>query len=280
MTKKLSAITIDVESDWGGRSSATATGARGCEEGLSKILTALNKHDLQATFFVSAKLAEALPHIVPSLMAEGHEVASHGYDHIDYSALTKSHLRYQLEKSKDILEQQCGAKVTGFRAPQFRIPNGLFECLSQAGYEYDSSIVLGTLAGRYDNGIEAIDAATQFGLREIPLRVLPILKIPVGVLWLSTIGVFASTQLMKMESRGQKYASLGYIFYCHPFDFIDVKADASNKSMLLRLWYGWRPRPVLSTFNDMIEFLKHRYRIVRLDSTAVKSIYRSSIYYE
>ncbi len=280
MTKKLSAITIDVESDWGGRSNATAAGARGCEEGLSKILAALNKHELQATFFVSGKLAESLPHIVVNLMAEGHEIASHGYDHIDYSALTRGHLRYQLEKSKDILEQQCGAKVTGFRAPQFRIPDGLFECLSQVGYEYDSSIVLGKLGGRYDNGIQAIDAATQCGLREMPLRVLPILKMPVGVLWLSTIGVFASTQLMKMESRDQEDGSLGYIFYCHPFDFSDAKAGASDKSMLLRLWYGWRPRPVLSTFNDMVEFLKHRYRIVRLDSTVAKSIYHSSIYHE
>ena len=270
MTQSLSGITVDVESDWGGRCAPNAETLRGCEIGLPLILDALERRGLKATFFISGRVAEVAPEFVFMIVAGGHEVASHGYDHTDYLSLGRSQLQYQLQKSKDILEQCSQASVSGFRSPQFRIPDQLFSALSAAGYAYDSSVVLGSLPGRYKNSVSAIARAKKAGIIEIPLRTIPLIGAPFGLLWITKIGVPIATRLLALKRHAGEACPMDYVLYCHPFDFIERPDNARAQNLFVRLWYCHLWGSSMRAFDKSIDFLSDRYSIRTLGTFALE----------
>src|SRR5215470_5272297 len=59
----------------------------GANQGLNALLVALQRYELKATFAVPAVLAAVYADRIHSLVAEGHEIAAHGFKHEDVSAL-------------------------------------------------------------------------------------------------------------------------------------------------------------------------------------------------
>ena len=49
---------------------------------VEKILTLFSRFKVQATFFVLGYVAERIPEVVKIIHDEGHEIASHGYGHL------------------------------------------------------------------------------------------------------------------------------------------------------------------------------------------------------
>ena len=127
------ALTFDVESDCPG----VADSYLGIKNGLPRILKLLYEMDLQATFFVTGRVAQMFPDLVKSL-ASKHEVACHGLTHTTLDGKSPSHV-LELRKAKQLIEEVIGHTVEGFRAPRLRISSALFPALSTVGYRYDSS---------------------------------------------------------------------------------------------------------------------------------------------
>lgn len=144
------ALTIDVEdyfqvsafaphiarSDWDRRECRV-------ERNVERILEMLAVRRIKATFFTLGWIAERYPALVHEIVAQGHEVASHGYDHRRVSDLGRADFRADIERAKCILEDLSSAAVLGYRAPSFSIGASnlwAFDCLAQAGYRYSSSI--------------------------------------------------------------------------------------------------------------------------------------------
>jgi polysaccharide deacetylase family protein (PEP-CTERM system associated) len=106
------------------------------------ILEMFEKYDVKATFFVLGYIAEKFPDLIKKISALGHEIASHGYAHIDLRKVSKEQFEEDFFKSINILEKITGKKVEGFRAPFFSINENnywVFEILSK-NISYDSSI--------------------------------------------------------------------------------------------------------------------------------------------
>ncbi len=80
-------------------------------EGSGHILNVLARHGVRATFFCTARFAEAVPDVLRAICDGGHEVASHGYAH---SAFEEA----DLTRSREILRRMSGQPVTGFRMPR------------------------------------------------------------------------------------------------------------------------------------------------------------------
>ncbi|WP_343668344.1 polysaccharide deacetylase family protein [Chitinophaga sp.] len=97
-------------------------------DGLEKTIALLNRHQVRATFFITASWAQAYPEVVRQL-ARKHEVASHGYTHDHFSI-------EDLRQSKDVLEQIIGSRLYGCRMPAGRKPD--YSALKAAGYLYHS----------------------------------------------------------------------------------------------------------------------------------------------
>ena len=61
----------------------------GAHQGLAALLAVLKRHDLKATFAIPAVLAHIYVEQIRGLVAEGHEIAAHGFKHEDVSALDR-----------------------------------------------------------------------------------------------------------------------------------------------------------------------------------------------
>jgi polysaccharide deacetylase family protein (PEP-CTERM system associated) len=113
------------------------------ENNTGKLVELLTKHDTKATFFVLGWVAERYPGLVKMLVEQGHEIASHGYGHELITSQTPGMFRDDVRRAKGILEDICGKRVYGYRAPSFSITKDTewaISVLAEEGYLYDSSI--------------------------------------------------------------------------------------------------------------------------------------------
>ncbi|MEO3691076.1 XrtA system polysaccharide deacetylase [Roseateles paludis] len=113
------------------------------ERNVNRILQLLADTQVHATFFTLGWIAERYPQLVKSIVAQGHELASHGYGHERASDLDRDALRQDLTRAKALLEDLGGVEVIGYRAPSFSIgKNNLwaFDVLQETGHRYSSSV--------------------------------------------------------------------------------------------------------------------------------------------
>jgi len=110
---------------------------------VTRLLDLLARHDARATFFTLGWVAKRHPKLIRTISAAGHEIASHGWDHVRVTHQTPRHFRESVRRTKDLLEDITGAPVLGFRAPSFSIVPGkewALDVLIEEGYWYDSSL--------------------------------------------------------------------------------------------------------------------------------------------
>ena len=72
------------------------------ERNVNRILDMLAPRDTKATFFTLGWLADRYPQIVRRIVAEGHELASHGYGHERASDLSEAALTDDVTRAKKL----------------------------------------------------------------------------------------------------------------------------------------------------------------------------------
>ena len=147
------ALTVDVE-DYFHVSNFEAVIARDqwanmsptAPDAVRRIIDTLARYKVTGTFFVLGWMAQHHPDLVPRLVAAGHEVACHGFNHECLHALSPRQFRDDIRRAKALLEDQAGVAVNGYRAPSFTInaaTEWAIEVLIEEGFTYDSSIFPG-----------------------------------------------------------------------------------------------------------------------------------------
>ena len=86
-----------------------------------RLLDILADSGVSGTFFTLGWVAERHPELVRRIVAEGHELASHGSDHYRVDQQSPAEFRNDVRRSKALLEDIGGAAVTGYRAPTFSV---------------------------------------------------------------------------------------------------------------------------------------------------------------
>ncbi len=113
------------------------------ERNINTILEMLDQHHTKATFFTLGWVAERYPQLVRQIVAQGHELASHGYGHQRASDQTPASFLEDVRVAKNMLEDLSGQAVIGYRAPSFSIGKSnlwAYDALLEAGYRYSSSV--------------------------------------------------------------------------------------------------------------------------------------------
>jgi peptidoglycan/xylan/chitin deacetylase (PgdA/CDA1 family) len=82
-----------------------------------QILKNLKDRNMKATFFMLAKQVEALPTISKTITSDGHDLASHSYDHAQLTKVSASELEKQIGGSKKVIEDKLGKPIKLFRLP-------------------------------------------------------------------------------------------------------------------------------------------------------------------
>jgi polysaccharide deacetylase family protein (PEP-CTERM system associated) len=116
---------------------------RRVEGNTRRLLELFDSRRTRATFFFLGCVADEHPDLVREVFEAGHEVASHGWSHRSVGELSADDFRSEATDSKRLLEDLCGAEVTGFRAPNFSIDadtSWALDVLIEEGYRYDSSV--------------------------------------------------------------------------------------------------------------------------------------------
>jgi len=114
------------------------------EANVDRILEVFASHSARATFFTLGWVAERLPEMVRRIVAEGHELASHGWEHTRVSAQEPETFRQDIICTRALLEDIGGVPVQGYRAASYSIGTDTpwaHDVLADAGYRYSSSIV-------------------------------------------------------------------------------------------------------------------------------------------
>ncbi len=115
-------------------------GEYGVRVGLPRILKLLADYSIQATFFVPGHTAESFPGSVEAILAAGHELGHHSYDHRDPSTQTPVEERQSLERGLAVLQRFLGRPPAGYRSPSWDYSATTLSLLVEYGFLYDSSL--------------------------------------------------------------------------------------------------------------------------------------------
>ena len=113
------------------------------EANVDRILGQFDAAGVHATFFTLGCVAQRHPAMVRRIVAAGHELASHGWEHIRADSQDPTTFRTDVLKTRLTLEDIGGVPVQGYRAATFSIGAKnlwAFAELQEAGYRYSSSI--------------------------------------------------------------------------------------------------------------------------------------------
>jgi polysaccharide deacetylase family protein (PEP-CTERM system associated) len=147
---RLNAMTVDVEEHFQvhafahciDRGSWDSIASR-VEVNVDRILERFAAARVHATFFTLGWIAERHRAMIHRIVAAGHELASHGYDHTRADIQDSATFRADVRRSRRLLEDIGGVPVLGYRAATFSIgPRNqwAFEVLEEEGYDYSSSV--------------------------------------------------------------------------------------------------------------------------------------------
>lgn len=120
----------------------TATDDPVFETGMRHALDFFAANGVRATLFVIARsLRDRRKRpLIDEAARAGHEMASHTLNHRYLTQLDTRGKREEIRTSRELMEQELGVPVLGFRAPGYRIDRESIELLAECGYAWDSSV--------------------------------------------------------------------------------------------------------------------------------------------
>ena len=215
--------------------------------GTKRILDCLKRNNVKATFFCTANFALHAPDVILRIRDEGHEIASHGYNHWTFEL-------GDLKKSKSTLEEITGKKVLGYRqARMMPVPE---KAIFEAGYRYNSSLNPTFIPGRYMHLDMPRTCFMKEGVFQIPASVTPVFRFP--LFWLAYHNPPAKLYRM-LCSRTISHD--GYMAtYFHPWEFYELKAHPEYRiPYIIRRNSGI---DMVKRLDDFIRCFKEKYQFI------------------
>ncbi len=100
-----------------------------------RILDALDRAGLTATFNVMGWNGVHHPGVLRDVVAAGHEIGNHTWDHRDLTTLTQRETRDELVRCKDEIESLLGQPFTSFRPPRGELTGYALRVAAELGYD-------------------------------------------------------------------------------------------------------------------------------------------------
>jgi polysaccharide deacetylase family protein (PEP-CTERM system associated) len=185
-----------------------------------RILGKLRERGIRGTFFCVGELAEQHPSLMRRIVADGHELGVHGYQHIPNDLLGPERFRSDNEKAKAILSGIAGTEVVLYRAPQYSlVPSTPWipEILTELGFIASSSVLPARSPLYGWPGAPTTPFRWPSGLIELPSPVTKLGPMTFPFLGGTYLRLLPSA-IRKRGVRGSDPASVLWT-YCHPWEF-------------------------------------------------------------
>jgi len=82
-----------------------------------RLLDMLRQRNITATFYVIGNSVSNYPEIARRIVAEGHEIGNHTYDHPNLTKLSNAQVRSELNRTRDAIIRATGRKPRTMRPP-------------------------------------------------------------------------------------------------------------------------------------------------------------------
>jgi peptidoglycan-N-acetylglucosamine deacetylase len=175
-------------------------GEYGARTGLQRVLAALDRDSIPASFFIPAMSLELNPEMVAAIRKSNrHEFAVHGWIHEQNPTLPADVERDLVGRALARLEQLTGVKPVGYRAPSWNFSPNTLRILRDLGFLYDSSLMAD------DRPYELLENGERTGVIELPVE------------W-----ILDDAPLV--DPQGQRYSA--------PRDVLQVYIDELNRGFL------------------------------------------------
>lgn len=225
LKKPLHVVTIDLE-DWEQSSwDANTPISDRVLKNTESMLAFLREYNVHATFFVLGKVVEQIPEALKLIIAEQHEIQSHGYGHIPIHLQTPDEFRADLRKSREIIDPYLSSPMNMYRAPDFSISRRnqwALDVLAEEGFSVDSSL-FPMRTFRY--GVNGIPTDPHFVETRSGKRMI---EVPVSVIQWSRFRLpiggggyfrFLPAQIILSAAAKKEADGKSLILYFHPYEF-------------------------------------------------------------
>lgn len=246
LSAAINAMTVDVEdyfqveaffphisrADWDGLECRVETN-------VDRILQLFSDNDIKGTFFTLGWIAKRYPKMVRRIVAEGHELASHGTAHVRADRQSRTQFLDDVCGARQILENIGGTAVQGYRATSFSITRRnlwALSALEEAGYKYSSSThpIKHDLYGIPEQPRFAFYPFPDSGFMEIPVTTMRLFgrNWPAGGGGYFRLFPYAlfKKNLEVVRSRDQKPCT----FYFHPWEIDPQQPKVAGTSFKTR----------------------------------------------
>ncbi|MEA2168630.1 MAG: peptidoglycan-N-acetylglucosamine deacetylase [Solirubrobacteraceae bacterium] len=152
---------------------SVSRGEFGATVGTPRLLDSVRRFAVPTTWFIPGITAEHYPDAVLSVVDAGHEIASHGHRHLDFTRLSADEARDDIRRATEALQALTGVVPAGIRLTGSDVDGRCIEVVAEEGFAYDSS-VCGGYHARWARARDVFDAegGVQFG-RPLDLVELP-----------------------------------------------------------------------------------------------------------
>ena len=241
------------------------------EANCERVLALFGAAGVEATFFTLGWIAERHPRVIRAIAAQGHEIASHGWDHRRVFTLGPERFAADLQRTRAVLEDLTGQAVTGYRAPSFSIDARTpwaHRVLAEHGYRYSSSVA--PLAHDHYGWREA----PRFAFR--PVAVAPLVELPVttaevaGRRFAAGGGGFFRVLPYALSRwairRVNRHDGRAAVFYFHPWEIDPAQPRVAGAPLRSRL----RHYTGLAGMEAKLARLLGAFRWGRMDAVALR----------
>jgi polysaccharide deacetylase family protein (PEP-CTERM system associated) len=208
-------LKIDAIETWGSHE-------RRVHIGVDLLLEMMARHGVRGTFFVLAYVAETSPEVVDRIVAAGHEIASHGYNHQLIYKQTERQFEEDLKRSIGLLGDRTGEAIRGYRASSFSVSPKtpwFWDVLARNGITWDSSTF--PVLNAFYGGLKVPPFPHKWpdhDIVEIPISPVPVAGIPVPFSGGFYLRLHTSGFLQWAEGRVNR-AGHPSIYYVHPWEY-------------------------------------------------------------
>ena len=239
------------------------------ERNTDAVLDLFGESGVKATFFTLGWVAHRFPALIRRIVEQGHEVASHGWDHARVFTMDAASFRDDIARTRATLEDAAGVAVTGYRAPSFSIDTRTpwaHPILAEAGYVYSSSVA----PLRHDH--YGWPEAPRFAFR--PVEGAGLIEVPVTVADIAgrrvaTGGGFfrvLPAALTNLSIRQAAAEGQPAVFYFHPWEIDAGQPRVANAPLRSKLRHYSR----LGAMAGKLRTLINRHDWGRMDAVVAE----------
>ncbi len=186
--------------------------------GLDSLASFLEETGAKSTLFVSYDFSKLCKGRLKKLAGQGHEIALHGYSHSDnYAEMDEGKAVERIRGARERMESDFSLKIAGFRAPKMQAPAP--SVLKSAGLSYDSSLHPTFLPGYYNNFFKPRNVFSRNGVKEVPVSVTPIARLPFSWFFFRNLGVGYAKMCSRLCLLNSNFLNL----YFHNWEFLDLE---------------------------------------------------------